>query len=157
MNTPDRGQSKTLILLTNVDKKALETEFLIDICRPTGDKWRSKTGDKWQSKTLFLAIFYPRLWIVKSVFDSGLSSVMMSGRKWENYRTSLEYSDTWWQVSLQNMASFIDISGDSECIGANFIDISCDRNMSSFNDISSDCNVANFIGISGDCNLAMLH
>ena len=32
----------------NIDKKSLETEFLIAICRPVGDKWKSKT--------LFLAI-----------------------------------------------------------------------------------------------------
>ena len=49
--TPDRPQSKTLILSTDVDQKSLETEFLIAICRPTGDTW--------QSKTLFLAIFDP--------------------------------------------------------------------------------------------------
>ena len=30
--TPYKGQSKTLILSTNVDKKSLETEFLIAIC-----------------------------------------------------------------------------------------------------------------------------
>ena len=36
-------QSKMLILSTNVDQKSLETEFLIAICRPTGDKWQSKT------------------------------------------------------------------------------------------------------------------
>ena len=41
-------QSKTLILSTNVDKKWLETMFLIAICHPNGDKW--------QSKTLLLAI-----------------------------------------------------------------------------------------------------
>ena len=33
VNTLDRWQSETLILLTNVDKILLETEFLIDICR----------------------------------------------------------------------------------------------------------------------------
>ena len=37
--TPDRWQSKTLMLSTNVDGKSLETEFSIAICRPTGDKW----------------------------------------------------------------------------------------------------------------------
>ena len=59
--TPAWRQSKTSILSTNVDRKSLETEFSIDICRPTGDKW--------QLKTLFLAIFDPRSSIVKSVFD----------------------------------------------------------------------------------------
>ena len=34
------------------------------------------TGDKWQSKTLFLAIFYPRPLIVKSIFDCRLPSVL---------------------------------------------------------------------------------
>ena len=55
--TPDRRQSKTLILLTNVDHKWLETEFLIAIC--------CLTDDKWQSKTLFLEIVYLRPSIVK--------------------------------------------------------------------------------------------
>ena len=35
---PDRRQSKTLILSMNVDQNWSETEFLIAICRPTGDK-----------------------------------------------------------------------------------------------------------------------
>ena len=65
--TSDRRQSKTLILLMNIDKKLFETEFLIAICR--------QTGDKWQSKTLFLAIFDLRLSIVKSVFDCRLPGV----------------------------------------------------------------------------------
>ena len=43
--TPDRRQSKMLIYY----RRKLETEVLIDICGPTGDKW--------QSKTLLLAIF----------------------------------------------------------------------------------------------------
>ena len=51
----------------NVDQKLLETEILIVICRPNGDKC--------QSKSLFLAIFYPHLLIVKSVFDCRLSGV----------------------------------------------------------------------------------
>ena len=55
--TPDKRQSETLILSTNVDQNSLETgffdchlspDFSIAICRPTVDKW--------QSKTLFLAI-----------------------------------------------------------------------------------------------------
>ena len=66
--TPDRRQSKTLILLKNVDQKSLETEFSIDICRPTGDKW--------QSIALFLAIFDPRSSIVKIVFDYPLFDVV---------------------------------------------------------------------------------
>ena len=64
--TPDRRQSKTSILSTNVDQKLLETGFLIAICRPTGDKW--------QSKTLFLAIFDPCS-LILSVFDCRLSGM----------------------------------------------------------------------------------
>ena len=56
--TPGKWQSQTLIPSTNVDNKSLETEFLIAICRPVGDKW--------QSKMLFLAIFDPRLSIAKA-------------------------------------------------------------------------------------------
>ena len=62
-NTSDRRQSKRSILPTNVDQKSLETEFSI------------ATGDKWQLKPLFLAMFDPRSWTVKSVFDFGLSGV----------------------------------------------------------------------------------
>ena len=69
--TPDRQQSKTLILSMNVDKKSLETELLIAIC--------GQTCDKWQSKTLFLAIFDLPLSIVKSVFDCRLSGVVIHG------------------------------------------------------------------------------
>ena len=58
-----------LLLSKTVDQKSLETEFLIAICRPTGNKW--------QSKTLFLAIFDPRSMIDKSVFDGRLSGVVM--------------------------------------------------------------------------------
>ena len=38
---------------------------------------KTTTYRKWQSKTLFLAIFDPRSWIVKSVFDCHLSGVDM--------------------------------------------------------------------------------
>ena len=68
--TPDRRQSKKLILLTSIDQKSLETEFWIAICR--------QTGDKCQSKTLFLAIFGKCLSIVKSVFNCRLSGVLFS-------------------------------------------------------------------------------
>ena len=67
--TPDRRLSKTLILSTKVNRKLLETEFLIAISR--------LTGDKWQSKTLFLAIFDPHSAIAKSVFDCHLSAVFL--------------------------------------------------------------------------------
>ena len=65
---PDRRQSKTLVLSKNVDQKSLKTEFLIAICR-----W---TGDKWQSKTLFLVILDPRSSIVMSIFDCRRSGVI---------------------------------------------------------------------------------
>ena len=55
------------ILSKNIDKKSLEIEFLIAICR--------LTGDKWQSKTLKLLIFDLRSTIVKSVFDCHLPGV----------------------------------------------------------------------------------
>ena len=67
--TPGRQQSKTLILEMNVDKKLLEKEFSIAICR--------LIGDKWQWKTLFLSIFDPRLSMVKSVFDCRLPGVVL--------------------------------------------------------------------------------
>ena len=67
--TPDRRQSKKLILSMNKEQKLLETEFLIDICR--------LAGDKWQSKTLFLAIFDPRLTSVMIIFNCILSSVIL--------------------------------------------------------------------------------
>ena len=67
--TPDRLQSKTLILSTNIDKKYLATEILIAICRPTGNKW--------QLKTRLLLIFDPRSWIVKSIFGCRLSGVVL--------------------------------------------------------------------------------
>ena len=69
--TPDRQHSKTLILLANIDQNSMK-QFSIAICR--------ETGYKWQSKTLILAIFYPRLSIVKSVFDCHLSSVILVAR-----------------------------------------------------------------------------
>ena len=57
----------------------LETEFLIAICHPTGDKW--------QSKTLFLAIFDPRSSIVKVVFDCHLSGVTQVTKDFETLIT----------------------------------------------------------------------
>ena len=71
--TLDWRRSKTLKLLTiltNVDQKSLETEFLIAICRPAGDKW--------QSKTLFLTIFDSRSSIVNSVFDCRISGMLLA-------------------------------------------------------------------------------
>ena len=43
-----------------MDKKSLETVFLIAIFRPSGDKW--------QSKTLFLTILYLDLLIVLTLY-----------------------------------------------------------------------------------------
>ena len=62
--TPGRWQLKTPIL-------SLETEFLIAICR--------HTGDKWQSKTLFLSIFDPHSSIVDSIFNCCLPGVHYMG------------------------------------------------------------------------------
>ena len=64
------NRKRNLILSTNVHQKSFETEFLIAICRPTGDKW--------QSKTMFLTSFDPRSSIVKSVFDRHLSGVVIA-------------------------------------------------------------------------------
>ena len=69
LTTSYRRQSKTLILLTRVDKKSLETEFSIVICRQTGDKWQSKT----LLLSIFLSVFVNN---VKSDFDCGLSRVL---------------------------------------------------------------------------------
>ena len=71
--TPDRRQSKTLILLTNVGQKEFKTEFSNAI--------RRQTGDSWQLKTLFLAIFYLPLSIVQSIFDFRISHVLISANK----------------------------------------------------------------------------
>ena len=54
----------------NADQKWLETEFLIAICR--------RSGNKWPLKLLFLASFDPRLSIIKSVFDCRLPGVLIS-------------------------------------------------------------------------------
>ena len=77
--TPGRCQSKMLILSTNVDQRLLETEFLIAICR--------LTSDKCQSKTLFQAIFYLHLSIVKSVFDCCLSDVILVYKGLNSYKS----------------------------------------------------------------------
>ena len=66
INTPDRGQSKMLILSTNVDLRLLETELLIANCR--------LTGDKRQTKTLFPAIFDLHSSLVYSFSDCRLFS-----------------------------------------------------------------------------------
>ena len=79
--TPGRRQSKKVTLSTNVDQNSLETEFWIAICR--------QSDDKWQSKTLFLAIFYPRSSIVKSVFDCRLPGVLLSN----SFRCSIYYAN----------------------------------------------------------------
>ena len=63
------NRSVNLILSMNVNQKSLETEFLIAICRPTGDKW--------QLKTLILAVFDLHYSIVKSVFDCRLPGVII--------------------------------------------------------------------------------
>ena len=52
------SRHNTVILLTNVDQRSLETEFLIAV--------RCLVGDKWQSKTLFPAICDPHSMIVRA-------------------------------------------------------------------------------------------
>ena len=42
ITTLDRQQLKTLIQSTNINQTSLETEVLIAICHPTGDKWQLK-------------------------------------------------------------------------------------------------------------------
>ena len=61
------------ILWRNVDKKLLETEFLIAIC--------CHIGDNWQSKTLFQSIFDPPLSIYDSIFNCRLPSVEQQSEK----------------------------------------------------------------------------
>ena len=68
MSTPNRRQSKTLILSVSIGKKLVETEFSIAICCPTGNKW--------QLKNTVSSDFDPRLSIFKSVFVCRLSGVM---------------------------------------------------------------------------------
>ena len=80
--TLDRRQSKTSVILTNIDQKSLETEFLIAICQPKGDKW--------QSKTLFLAIFDQYSLIVKSVFNCRISGVSMAPTVFSNGSSRLQ-------------------------------------------------------------------
>ena len=89
-----------LILSMNVDQKSLEIEFLIAICR--------LTGDKWQSKTLILAIFGPCSSFVKSVFDCPLSGVIYESDKRISYNPD----------SLVDKASVLRVGGrrfDSQC------------------------------------------
>ena len=69
MNTPDRRQSKMLILSKNIYQKSLETEFLNVICRVTnGNQKHTVSND-----------FYLLSLIVKSVFDCHLPGVMNTG------------------------------------------------------------------------------
>ena len=73
--TPGRPQSKTPILLRNINQKWLEIEFSIAICYQCAIC--RHICDKWQSKTLFVSIFDPRSSIVDSVFDCHLPCVLM--------------------------------------------------------------------------------
>ena len=70
-NTPDRRQSKTLILSRNhfEDQKSLETEFSIAICRLV--ERQMAIGN-----TVYRD-FYPRPSIVKSVYNCRLSGVKL--------------------------------------------------------------------------------
>ena len=55
--TPDRLQSKKLILSMDVDQKLLETDFSIANFQ--------LIGDNWQSKTLFLAFLICVCWLFR--------------------------------------------------------------------------------------------
>ena len=61
-------QSKMLILSTKVDKKSLETEILLPFVAQLATNGNQKQ---------FLAIFDLRSSIVKSIFDCGLSGVIL--------------------------------------------------------------------------------
>ena len=102
LTTQGRWQSKMSILSTNVDKKSLETEFLIVICGPAGDIW--------QLKTLFLLIFYPRLSIVKNVLDFNLPGVLTIPSK-------LMYDGNWSNNSTDTVqiCTFLIKSGSFKC------------------------------------------
>ena len=67
--TPDKRQSKTLILSTDVDQKSLETEFSIAIYFSLN--WRQITIENTVSSDIG-----PCLSIVKSVFDCRLPGVI---------------------------------------------------------------------------------
>ena len=58
VTSPDRRQSKTLILSMNEDEKSLETEFSIVICRPTEHLWSKYTRktNKVNQQTLSLSL-----------------------------------------------------------------------------------------------------
>ena len=60
--TPDRRQSKSLILSANVEQNSLNRVFLLSFAAS-------------HSKTLFLAIFDLRSSIVKDAFDFRISGV----------------------------------------------------------------------------------
>ena len=57
---------KTLKLSENIDKKTLETVFLIAVCRQSGDKWQSK---------LVYSDFLSKSVNSINIFDCRLSSV----------------------------------------------------------------------------------
>ena len=61
------GNRKRTLQSTNTDRKSLEIDFSIAICRPIGDKC--------QSETLFLSIFLSTFVDSINVFDCRLSGV----------------------------------------------------------------------------------
>ena len=70
IHIPDRWQSKTLMLSTNVDQIPSETETVRN--RLFGLQFVCLTGDKWK----ILAICDPRSSIVQSLLDCRLSDVI---------------------------------------------------------------------------------
>ena len=93
--TPGRRQSRMFILSRNVDKKSIETVFLIAICRPTGNKW--------QSKILFLSIFDQRSSIVDYVFDCGLPGVSLEIIS----LVSFEHTENMFELMDKNSLTFL--------------------------------------------------
>ena len=82
--------------MTDVDQQSSETELSIAICRPSGDKWKSKT--------LFLAIFDPRSSIVKSFFDCHLSDVSSKDQEHKEQRLALDE-----EIKSTKRLDFLDI------------------------------------------------
>ena len=87
-STPGRRQSKTPILSRNVDKKSIETEFSIAICRPKRQIAIENTVS---------IDFYPRSSIVDGVFDCRLPGVI------RGFRYSLFGKDNLEAILLQGI------------------------------------------------------
>ena len=73
INTPDRRQSKTILLSANVDQKSLETDF---DCHLSPD-WRQMAIEN----SVSIDFFYQRSSIFKRALDCRLSGVIRSDLK----------------------------------------------------------------------------